>query len=404
MTVLEALAFPDDCDPTLPGHPDPYPLLNHLRETDPVHWSDYLKGWCITRYADASSYLRDHRFSRVAYLERVGSQFGADAPALKFQSLELSFTDPPEHTWVKGLLGRLFSPQTMAKARPHIEHSVNAMLDGMAGAHQADLIADFAYPLPGDVIAAMLGVPSEDWAMLREWVEGIVVSRGIVRTPEMMAEGDRVAKLFHEYVSGLIAKRRAARADDLVSALIFGEEKGRRMSDDQIITMIETLFAAGHSTTRSLVANGMLALFKNPAEYERLRNDLSLIPSAVEEMLRFDPPTQAPSPQVATDDVEIGGRTIRKGEIATVLIGAANRDPREFADPERFDIARKHNEHLSFSMGAHYCLGASLARLEAQVAFAALLKRFPNMRLGSNQLQWHKSGRFRVLAALPVEF
>jgi pimeloyl-[acyl-carrier protein] synthase len=266
------------------------------------------------------------------------------------------------------------------------------------------VIADFAYPIPADVISAMLGVPREDWAALREWVDGIVVSRGVVRTPEMMAEGARATIAFHDYLERLMEAKRRAPGADLMSALVGAQESGRAMEPESLITMIETLFAAGHATTRNLVANGLLALLSNPGEHRKLRENPTLVASAVEEMLRYDPPTQAPSPQVATADTEIGGRTVRKGEMVSVLFGAANRDPARFEDPDRFDIERADNEHLAFSHGIHYCLGASLARLEAQIAIGAIVARFPKLRLGAEEIRWERRGRFRGPSAVRVEF
>jgi cytochrome P450 len=398
------LNFPMDQDPTLPGHPDPYPLFRELRETEPVHFNPYMKGWVITRYADAVAYLRDQRFSRIAYLNQMREQFGDDTPIIKFQSRELAFMDPPEHNWLKNVVGKAFSPQVIAQSRANIEAAVERMLALVADRGAMDIIADLAYPLPADVIASMLGVPDDDWRTLRAWVDGIVASRGIVRTPEMMAEGDRSARAFHDYLAKLVAERRAKPQNDLMSGLVAADERARKLDDDEIVTMIETLFAAGHATTRNLIATGILTLLRDPHEMRRLRENPALIESAVEEMLRYDPPTQAPSPQVALEDVEIGGKNFRRGDTATVLFGATNRDPARFGEPDKFDIARKDNEHLAFSHGTHYCLGASLARLEAQVAIASLLKRFPKMSLATDALDWRKMGRFRGLTALPVEF
>jgi cytochrome P450 len=401
---MNRIDFPDDIDPTLPGVADPYPALARLREHEAVHWSAFLGGWVVTRYAEAVEYLRDRRFSRVGFLDLMRSRFGADTPILEFQRHELSFQDGDEHTWLKNVVGKAFSPARIAAMRPAIERLCEDRLDQLRSAGAMDIIADYSYPLPANVIATMLGVPREDWPRLREWVDGIVLSRGIVRTPEMMARGDESARAFGEYLGDLLARRRASPRDDLMSALVEAEEKGRRLSDDQLVSMVETLFAAGHATTRALVGLGMLALMRHPNEFATLKSHPEKIESAVEEMLRYDAPTQAPSPQVATDDVSIAGKTIRKGDIATVLFGAANRDPRRFAEPDRFDIARSDNEHLSFSFGAHYCLGASLARAEAAIAIGALIRRLPGLRLAPGELEFQSAGRFRGLAALHVEF
>jgi len=397
-------AFPDDCDPTLPGVPDPYPYFRRLRREDPVHWSPFANAWLLTRHADASAYLQDRRFSRVAYLDAMRAKFGAGQPIFKFQSEELAFLDGDKHTRLKNLVGKAFSPQRMAAMRPRIRAAVDARIDQLAATRRMDIIHDYAYPLPANVISAMIGVPEEDWPQLREWVDGIVLSRGLVRTAAMMAEGDRSASAFEAYLRKLIARRRAEPSQDLMSALLAAEEGGANLSEDQIVSMTETLFAAGHATTRSLIGLGMLALLRNPDELAQLRANPSLIEHAVEEMLRYDAPTQAPSPQVATEDVTIGSKTVRKGQMVSVLIGAANHDPARFPDPDRFDLTRRDHDHLSFSMGPHYCLGASLARAEAQIAILTLVERLPNLKLTDAPLSYQKLGRFRGLESLPVEF
>jgi pimeloyl-[acyl-carrier protein] synthase len=395
--------FPTDVDPTLPGHPDPYPLLHRLRADDPVHFSEFINGWVLTRYEDAIAYLRDRRFSRVGYLDRMRAKFG-DQPILKLQAGELAFNDPPNHTMLKGLAAKAFSPSAIAAARPNLEARVDEVLDGLSGAGHMDVIADFAYPLPADAISAMVGVPRQDWAMLRGFVDGVILSRGIVRTTAMMADGDRSAHQFMEYLHTLVRERRAQPQSDLMSAMLAAEERGRRLTDDEVVTMAEQLFTAGHGTTRNLIGSAILALIGNPAEFTRLRENPGLIESAIEEALRFDSPTQAPNPQVAIEDVELGGRRISRGDVVTVLIGAANRDPAKFPEPDRFDITRADGEHLAFSHGAHYCLGASLARLQAQIAVSAIVRRMPRLRLASGTLKWKTMGRFRGLESLPVEF
>ncbi len=358
----------------------------------------------LTRHADAAAYLQDRRFSRVAYLDAMRAKFGDNQPILKFQSEELAFLDGEKHTRLKNLVGKAFSPQRIAAMRPRIRAAVDARLKELAPAHRMDVIRDYAYPLPADVISAMIGVPEGDWPRLREWVDGIVLSRGLVRTPAMMAQGDRSAAAFETYLRALIAKRRAGPSNDLMTALIAAEEQGASLNENQIVSMTETLFAAGHATTRSLVGLGMLALLRHPDELASLRAKPELIVETVEEMLRYDAPTQAPSPQVATEDVEIGEKLIRKGQMVSVLIGAANRDPARFPEPDRFDIARRDHDHLSFSQGPHYCLGASLARAEAQIAILALVEHFPKLTLTGDPPRYQNAGRFRGLESLPVEF
>jgi pimeloyl-[acyl-carrier protein] synthase len=399
-----ALDFPDDIDPTLPGFPDPYPYFHRLRELDPVHFSRAMNGWVLTRYHDATDYLRDRRFSRVKLLEDIRANFG-DSPIVRLQSGELSFTDAPEHTRLKNVMGKLLAPQAVESMRREIESFVGAILDRLASRHRMDVISDFAYELPAETICAMLNVPREDRISLREYVEGVVLARGVVRTPEMIAAGDRAAREFVGYLTDLVRERRIRGGSDFLSALLApGKHDDRHVTDEEAAIMAEQFFTAGHATTRNLIGNAILALLRNPDEVQRLHENPTLIESAIEETLRYDPPTQAPSPQIALEDVKIGDRTIRKGERVSVLFGATNRDPVRFENPDRFDITRTDNEHLGFSFGIHFCVGASLARLEAQIAVGALVKRAPELRLASDSLEWRKMGRFRGLVTLPVEF
>ncbi|HTY56947.1 MAG TPA: cytochrome P450 [Candidatus Binataceae bacterium] len=390
-------------DPTLPGHPDPYPLFRRLREQDAVHFSAHMNGWVLTRYADGIAYLRDHRFSRGAYLDSMQRQYG-DSSILSGQRRELAFMDASAHAQARSLIGKPFTPHQIDALRAQIQRIVDAQLDQVSGVGEMDIIADLAYPLPAMVIIDMLGVPRGDAPALREWVEGFVMARGVVRTPEMLEAGDRSTRAFHDYLGGLHDQRAKDLGLDLMSVLIEAEESGARLSREDILAQMTSIFAAGHATTRSLIANGMLALLRNPSEMDKLREHPALIVGAVEEMLRYDPPTQAPSPQVALEDVEIGGQSVKEGQTVSVLIGACNRDPDRFADPERFDIERRDNEHLSFSFGAHYCLGAALARAEAQIAIATMVHRMPEIRLAVAQPEYEKMGRFRVIKALPVKF
>jgi pimeloyl-[acyl-carrier protein] synthase len=402
--MTAAYDFPDDIDPTLPGYSDPYPYFHRLRETDPVHFSRAMNGWVLTRYNDATEYLRDRRFSRVKLLDDIRANFG-DSPIVKLQGGELSFTDAPEHTRLKNVMGKLLAPRAIESMRAEIEAFVGAILDRLASSHRMDVISDFAYELPAETICAMLEVRREDRVRLREYVEGVVLARGVVRTPEMIAAGDRAAREFVGYLTDLVRERRGRSGDDFLSELLRPREHDDRyVTDEEAATMAEQFFTAGHATTRNLIGNAILALLRNSDELERLREKPALIEGVIEETLRYDPPTQAPSPQIAIEDVKIGERTIRKGERVSVLFGATNRDPVRFADPDRFDITRADNEHLGFSFGIHFCVGASLARLEAQIAVGALVKRMPKLRLATDTLEWRKMGRFRGLVALPVEY
>ncbi|MGH6678114.1 MAG: cytochrome P450, partial [Bradyrhizobium sp.] len=272
------------------------------------------------------------------------------------------------------------------------------------GRGEMDVIADFAYPLPSIAICEMLGVPEADRGQMHKWVEGIVAARGVVRTREMMDEGDRVTQNFDDYFTRRIEQTQEHPGDDLLSALLTADDHEDKLSRLELLTILSTLFAAGHATTTNLIGNGLLALIRNPDQMERLRKNPGLIGSAVEEMLRYDSPTQAVSPMVAREDLEIGGKGIKKGQTVSVLIGACNRDPEAFPQPDNFDAGREGKEHLAFSHGIHYCLGAGLARLEGQVAIFHLLDRMPKLKLASDHLEFKEMGRFRGLRTLPITF
>ncbi|MBF6569964.1 MAG: cytochrome P450 [Candidatus Binataceae bacterium] len=390
-------------DPSLPGHPDPYPLFHQLRSEDPIRFSPHMGGWVILRYVDAIAFLRDHGpFSRAALIDQMRAKYGSQ-PIIEGQSRELAFSDPPGHTRFKNLVSRAFTPQAVAAMRPHLIELVDGLLDKLADRDRMDVIAEFAYPLPSIAICGMLGVPQSDAAQMIHWVDGIVASRGVVRTPEMIAEGDRATLGFDDYFTRQMEQREQhPGGKDLLTAFMTVEYRGDRLSRREILTILSTIFAAGHATTINLIGNGLLALLRNPGELKRLRENPDLVAGAVEEMLRYDSPTQAVSPMVAQADLSIGGKPVKKGETVSVLIGACNRDPERFADPDRFDIKRPDNEHLAFSHGIHYCLGAGLARLEGQVAIARLLERKPKIALADDRLEWKKMGRFRGLKRLQV--
>jgi cytochrome P450 len=389
-------------DPTLPGHPDPYPHYARLRQKGPVHWNEAVGGWLLCCYADAEVFLHQHgRLSRAAYIDGLAAKHG-DGPILRAQRRELAFMDPPAHHRLRHLLGKAFTPHTIEAMRPHVGRIVDEMLDRVAGRRSMDVIADLAYPLPSVVVSEMLGIPEGDRARLQGWVDGLVTSRGVVRTEAMIEAGNRSTEAFTAYLHDLVPRRAASPGSDLLSALIAAEEGGERMTQEQIVGVAQTLFAAGHATTRNVIGNGLLALLRHPAAHARLRAEPALIGPAVEEMLRYDSPTQSTSPFVVTEAIEVGGQTIKAGQSVSILLGAVNRDPAQFPGAEEFDVARTPNAHLAFSTGMHVCLGASLARLEAQVAILRLLQRMPNLVLADGDLEWQANGRFRGLKALPV--
>lgn len=390
-------------DPTLPGHPDPYPLYHQLRALKPVYWSPAMNGWVLLRYKDAVSYLNDHRFSRQAYLETLQQRYG-DSPILESQRREVVFTDPPQHKRLRRLADRASHLQDSTLFRPVIERLVNEKLERGMAKGQMDLIADLAEPLPPEVLALWLGVSIEAVPTLKAWVLAIQRGRGIVRMPETTAEANQAVQALEAYFGELIAERRKSPRNDAITSLIQAKDQGDCLTEQELLMFSWGLFSAGHTSVQYLIGNALLALLRHPDQMEQLIGNLSLIPNAIEEALRYDPPTQALNPQVALEAVTIGDETIRPGDAVSVLIGAANRDPERFSNPDQFDITRTDCRHLSFSTGEHYCMGASLARLQAQITLACVLQKLPNLRLTTHQLEWQKLGRFRGLVALPVTF
>jgi cytochrome P450 len=385
---------------------DPYALYRRLRERDPIHRSRAAFGWVLSRHADILEVLRDDRFSaddrnfeRYPQLRAEAIRNGLADPDEEDTPVMLR-SDPPDHTRLRGLVSKAFTSRAVEKLKPRIDAIADELLDELASRGEFDVIADFAVPLPVTVIAEMLGIPAEDRATFKRWSDILVGFLDPLASPGPEILRATADELF-EYVSRIADARRAKPTDDLLSALVLAEQEGDRLSEDELHGTVALLLAAGNETTTNLIGNGLLALLRHPDELSRLRADPELIDSAVEELLRYDSPVQFTA-RIALEDLDFHGRRFRKGQNAILALGAANRDPDVFADPERLDVGRRENPHISFSQGAHFCLGAQLARLEGQIAFAALLKRFPSLRLGDERLCWRKLTFLRGLAELPV--
>ncbi len=399
---------PLEFNPMLPEYrADPYPFYHRFRQVDPVHWSDFLGFWVLTRYADIVAVLRDPRFSANPGLWEGYQDFlqsiGGRGPLSAMEEKWMLFMDPPDHTRLRTLVGKAFTPRVVEGLRPHIREVVADLLKAAEAKGAMDLIADLAYPLPVIVIAEMLGVPTEDRDLFKGWSRDLARTLDPVVTPEIIARGNEATLAFMDYFRHLIARRRREPREDLMSALIAAEEGGERLNEEELLATCVLLFGAGHETTMNLIGNGMLALLRHPAELKKLREHPSLIQSAVEELLRYDGPVQITA-RVAMEDVEVGGKTVRKGQQVLLVLGAANRDPAQFSDPDRLDLGRSENRPLAFGHGIHFCLGAPLARVEAQMAIGMLLDRFPTLRLASTALEWRDTVTLRGLKALPLVF
>jgi cytochrome P450 len=385
---------------------DPYPVLGRLREEDPVHWSAILGGWVLTRYADVRMALADPRLSAdriTPFLARPTPTANEAVQALLRQvGLWVVFTDPPAHTRVRSVLGRVFTGGVVEQLRPRVESIVDGLLTRAAATGEMDLIRDFAYPLPVAVIGDLLGVPPGDRERLKTWSDELATFVGsALAIPDKYERAAQGVAEMHEYFACLVARRRAAPSDDLVTALVAGAERGDGLSEGELIAHCVLLLFAGHETTTNLIGNGALALLRHPAEAQAWREDPALAPSAVEELLRYDGPTPA-MVRVAREDVRFDGRVVRRGDRIFLMINAANRDPRQFRAPDRLDLRRADNRHVAFGHGIHFCLGASLARLEGQIALPALLARFPGLALRTDAPEWLDSLVFRGMRSLPV--
>lgn len=385
---------------------NPYPFYDLLRTEDPVHWSERFGCWLLTRYNDVSMALRDTRLSA----NRTGV-FMKQLPDGMRQTLEplrahlatwMSHSDPPNHTRIRALVSKAFTPGMVESMRAHIGEIVTELLDAVRDKREIDVIGDIAYPLPAAVISDMLGVPPAGREPFRQWAEDIMAftGGGALALAGIAERAQKSLFEMYDYFGSLIRERRRQPHNDLISALTSIDEEGDRLTEEDLLGLCDQLLTAGHDTTRNLIGNGMLALLESEPELRKLKENSSLIASAVEELLRFDSPLQRQT-RVAKEDFELHGKKIREGQPILSMLGAANRDPDRFADPNRLDICRRNNGHLAFGSGIHYCLGAPLSRLEGQIAFNSIIKRFPNIRLVNPVQRWRENMSVRGLVSLP---
>lgn len=311
------------------------------------------------------------------------------------------FKDPPDHTRLRTLVNKAFTPRVVESLRTRIQAIVDELLDEVEARREMDVIAEFAYPLPVRVIAELLGVPPEDRDTFKTWSRGVAPILDPVITDEVFTKVAESGLMLAVYFDELVQKRRAEPRNDLVTELIRAEDEGERLTEEELRATLILLLVAGHETTMNLIGNGLLALLRNPNELARLRSDPGLVRTAIDELLRYDGPVHLTA-RTALADTEIAGVTIAKGEMAIVLLSAANRDPAQFSDPDRLDVGRSPNKHLAFSAGGHFCVGATLARVEGQIAFDALVRRFPDITLATDEVRYRPTVTLRGLESLPV--
>ncbi len=390
-------------DPEVLGNP--YPLFHRLRSEDPVHWDPFLHAWVVTRYADVLEVLHTFSADRTPTPEQLSAMGLAQlGPIAQLMVKQMLFMDAAQHGRLRGLASRAFTPARIEVLRSHIVEIVNSLLDCFEGRDSVDVITDLGEPLPAIITAEMLGVPVEDRHQLKKWSANFAEMLGnFQHNPEHAPMVLRTVEEMTAYFREAVAESRRHPREGLIHSLLTAEIDGDRLSDEEVVANVIITMVGGQETTTNLIGNGVLTLLRHPDQLQKLRANLGLIPSAVEEMLRFESPSQHTA-RLAPSDRELGGKPMQKRQAVIAVMAAANRDPERFADPDRFDITREDNRHLAFGYAAHFCFGAPLARLEGQIAFETLLRRFPSFHLEPQKLEWRTNLGLRGLTSLRIGF
>jgi len=388
---------------------DPYPVFHRLQAEDPVHWSELQQAWLLTRRADIVAVLHDPRFSNATRLQAALDSLPESGPAEltavgQRMATVLAYLDPPAHTRLRRLVNDAFRPRVMQGLRPRIQAFADLLLDPVQGKERMDLIADFAYPLTVLVGATMLGLPFQDLGRLAQWGDAFSMLAGPeLVSSELRQEAERAMLELTEYFRDVLAQRRKRPGEDAISALIGGDAPGDRLSDDELTSACLMILLGGHRNLRNLMGIALLTLLRHPEQAAALQAEPALMPTAVEELLRYDFIEQGLT-RVALDEVEIGGKTIQRGQMVLLLLGAANRDPVFYHEPDQLELRRRDNRHIAFGAGAHVCPGASLSRMVLEIAIATVLRRLPGLRLMVEAPPREERLGGRGLTALPVMF
>jgi cytochrome P450 len=384
---------------------NPYPLYHRLRSEDPVHWDHFLHTWVVTRYADVSTVLQHFSATRTPTPQHL-SELGLPrlVPIAEVLVRQMLFLDARAHGRIRNLASKAFTPRRVEALRPHIEEITDGLLNAVQDKGRMDVIADLADPLPAIVTAEMLGLPVSDREQLTVWSTEFAEALGnLQHNPDHSSHVLDSLEEMCSYFRAAVQLHRQHPGDDVICALLHAEVDGDSLSEEEVVANSIMLMTGGQETTTNLIGNGLLTLLRNPEQLARLRADFGLIPSAVEELLRYESPIQYTS-RLAPNDVQMGGKTIRERQAVIAVMAAANRDPERFPEPDRLDLARESNRHLAFAVGPHFCFGAPLARLEGEIAFKALLRRMPTMTLEPGPPSWRENLGFRGLTSLPVAF
>jgi hypothetical protein len=388
---------------------DPYPVYAHLREEHPAYWSDAWGAWLLTRYADVHGALRDPAsFVSNGRVEMTLDALPAElrarvSPLYDHFGTAMIHSDPPQHTRLRGLIRHAFTPRVIAALEPRVSELVAQLLDEVQDDDEFDLVSALAFVLPVTVIAELLGADPADRDRFKAWSDEIIAFQGVGSgvDPALVEPSQDSLLDMKDYLRTLLRQRAATPRDDFMTELVNAEEGGRRLTEEELLSTCVTVLIAGHETTTSLISNAVYTLLRHEGASERLRREPTLIEPALEEVLRFESPKQR-DPRLLARDVELHGQTLRAGELAILLLGAANRDPRQFDEPDVFVLDRSPNRHIAFGFGIHFCLGSPLARLEGRIAISELLRRRPGLELVTERPFWERRNLFRIPRELVV--
>jgi cytochrome P450 len=409
---MSTLTMPaEDVDPfDFAKYADPYPNYRRVRETTPVYWSPMLYSWVLTRYADVRAALLDQRLSAALTREVQAAQLSEElrrqlGPVDELLGRWVLFQDNPDHRRLRHALSGAFTSRVMEQLRPRVQTLANELIDAARGRGELDLVADFALRLPAMVIAELLGVPGADYQRFQHWVHTIALyfAIGSLGNTVTIATLRETVEQMADYMREIVDDHRRTPRDDLIGNLIAYEQQGEGLSETEILSQCMLLLHGGYESTMNTISSGMLHILSNPDQQLLLRNNPDLAGGAVEEAMRYEPAFQFVV-RVATADLEIEGQAIQAGQQIFCVLGAANRDPAQFNDPDRFDIQRHPNPHIAFGYGPHYCVGAALARMEGQIALSTLLRRLDDLKLATDTPAWRPAFGVRSLETLPVTF
>ena len=383
----------------------PYRLYRELRETDPVHWDAFLHAWVITRYSDVVTVLSRFSADRTLTKERLEAMgLGSLNPIFEVMSRQMLFRDPPAHTRLRNLCAAAFSPARIAVLRGHIQDIADSLIDRFIAAGTADIVHDLAAPMPAIFTAEMLGVPVSDHEKLKQWsIDFAEILGNFQHQPDRIARVAASVRDMTEYFRQAIREQETNPHEGLIHSLVFANVDGTRLNEEEIIANCILTMIGGQETATNLIGSGLLTLLRHPEQLRMLQEEPALIPSAVEELLRFESPIQHTA-RVAQDDIQLGGKLIRRGQSVVAVLAAGNRDPERFSNPDVLDVKRGDKGHLAFGWSAHFCFGAPLARMEGQIAFSTILRRLKNLALASEDFVWRENLGLRGLSGLPVRF